>query len=58
MAVPVPFTTFPTRKWAVLTSKIDKLFMVIGIGIGIVTGISIRLWLYQPLSRCLSNGYL
>jgi hypothetical protein len=27
----VPFTTFTTRKWAVLTSKIDKLFIGIGI---------------------------
>ena len=27
----VPFTKFITRKWAVLTSKIDKLFIVIGI---------------------------
>ena len=27
----VPFTTFTTRKWAVLISKIDKLFIVIGI---------------------------
>ncbi len=29
----VPFTKFTTRKWAVLTSKIDKLFIVIGITI-------------------------
>ncbi len=29
----VPFTKFITRKWAVLTSKIDKLFIVIGITI-------------------------
>jgi hypothetical protein len=27
----VPFTKFTTRKWAVLTSKIDKLFIGIGI---------------------------
>jgi len=27
----VPFMKFTTRKWAVLTSKIDKLFIVIGI---------------------------
>jgi hypothetical protein len=27
----VPFTTFTTRKWAVLTSKIDKLLIGIGI---------------------------
>jgi hypothetical protein len=27
----VPFTTFTTRKRPVLTSKIDKLFIVIGI---------------------------
>ncbi len=27
----IPFTKFTTRKWAVLTSKIDKLFIVIGI---------------------------
>jgi protoheme ferro-lyase len=27
----VPFTTFTTRQWAVLTSKIDKLFIGIGI---------------------------
>jgi hypothetical protein len=27
----VPFTKFTTRKWAVLTSKIDKLFIEIGI---------------------------
>jgi hypothetical protein len=27
----VPFTTFTTRKWAVLTRKIDKLFIGIGI---------------------------
>ena len=27
----VPFTKFITRKWAILTSKIDKLFIVIGI---------------------------
>jgi biotin-(acetyl-CoA carboxylase) ligase len=31
----VPFTTFTTRQWAVLTSKIDKLFIGIGIGINI-----------------------
>jgi biotin-(acetyl-CoA carboxylase) ligase len=29
----VPFTTFTTRQWAVLTSKIDKLFIGIGINI-------------------------
>jgi hypothetical protein len=27
----VSFTTFTTRKWAVLISEIDKLFIVIGI---------------------------
>ena len=27
----VPFTEFVTKKWAVLTSKIDKLLFVIGI---------------------------
>jgi hypothetical protein len=27
----VPFTKFTTRKWAVLTNKIDKLFIGIGI---------------------------
>jgi len=26
----VPFTRFMTKKWAVLASKIDKLFIVIG----------------------------
>jgi len=29
----VPFTKFIMRKWAVLTSKIDKLFIMIGINI-------------------------
>jgi hypothetical protein len=27
----IPFTKFTTRKWAVLTSKIDKLLIGIGI---------------------------
>jgi hypothetical protein len=31
--IAVPFTTLTTRKWAVLTSKIDKLFIGIGINI-------------------------
>jgi hypothetical protein len=29
----VPFAKFTTKKWAVLTSKIDKLFIEIEIGI-------------------------
>ena len=31
----VPFTKFITKKWAVLASKIDKLFIVIGITLSI-----------------------
>ena len=40
----VPFAKFTTKKWVVLASKIDQLF--IGVGI-IIAGVALAIWGYN-----------